>query len=98
MGLGLAVPPPDSLPSKANGPKGAKPGVAVPPLPPHSLFKHSCLGKVWQGIPKGMSKVWPKECRAGDPIGEPITGSAASPLGMGGLLLPRGCAAPFPHP
>lgn len=53
MGLRLTVPPPDSLPSKANDPKGANPGVAVPPLHPHSLFKHLLLGEGLAGHSQG---------------------------------------------
>lgn len=53
MGLGLTVPLPDSLPSKANGPKGAKPGMAVSPLHPHSLFKHLLFGEGLAGHSQG---------------------------------------------
>lgn len=53
MGLELTVPPPDSLPSKANVPKGAKPGLAAPPFHPHSWFKHLLFGEGLTGHSQG---------------------------------------------
>jgi len=66
-GAGLPVPPPDSLPSKTNGPKGAKPGgVAVPhpgPCPETPLFKHLRVGE-------GLAGQRPPEpCLPGLPTG-----------------------------
>lgn len=69
MGLRLTAPPPDSLPSKANGPKGAKPGVAVPY--PHSLFKHLLFGEGLAGHSQGDEESVAKGAGAGHPIGKP---------------------------
>lgn len=99
MGLRLAVPPPGSLLSKANVPKGAKPGVAVPPLHPHSLFKHLLFGEGMAGHSQGDEE---SVARGAQGWG---SHRKTHPLDLlplhsawGGLLWPRGCAAPFPHP
>lgn len=77
-------------------PKVQNLGWLFPLSIPIPYLSTSCLGKVWQGIPKGMRKVWPEGHRAGDPIGKPITWICCLSTRHGGIAVATWMCSSFP--